>query len=42
MNKEVYQRAEMEIVTFATQDVIATSQNIPTDPYEDVIPHQPQ
>ena len=37
MNKEAYQRAEMEIVTFAAQD--ATSQNIPTDPYEDVIPH---
>ena len=36
---ESFPDCEMEIVTFATQDVIATSQNIPTDPYEDVIPH---
>lgn len=39
MNKEAYQTAELEIIAFTTQDVIATSQNIPTDPYEDVIPH---
>lgn len=38
MEKEIYQRIELDIIPFTTEDVIATS-NIPTDPYEDVIPH---
>lgn len=39
MEKEIYQRIELDIIPFTTEDVIATSSTPKSDPYEDIIPN---
>ncbi len=34
MKKEAYENAELEIIIFQTEDIITTSGEIETDPYE--------
>ena len=40
MKKDTYERTELDIIIFKSEDVITTSEGGPTsDPYEDIVPN---